>query len=534
MDVNVHVRITEVVVYPDRARVTAVGKAELTEGVHRLLVDELPLSLEPESVRAGGRGTARVRLLGVDVARQHYVETPAESVRELEARIEELEEQVKALTDEKESWLAHEKYMTGLRQETAEFARGLARGRTSIEAQVQLLTFLREQDLKIRAAMRQLDTQIKAYNRELDKLRRELQVVQSARPRERYQAVVEVEVLAAGHFTLSLSYVTGHAGWRPLYDMRLVETAESNGKSTVLEVTYMAQIIQNTGQDWQDVKLAVSTARPALNQRLPELEPWYIYAHQPHPRMKAMARPVAPMPQSMAESAAPPESVAEPEQVQVAMETAVAEVGSSQTAVTFHISGQTDIPGNGTPRKITMSQFSLPPTIDYLTIPRHTDAVYRRGKVTNITDAPLLAGSVHLFVGEEYIGQNKIEYTPVGGELELLLGVEERIQVERELVKREVDRRRLRDRRQIKYGYKIELHNLLPHTAKIELQDQIPVSRHEEIQVKLEQMSPDPIEISDLHLINWELALAANEKKIVTYEFYIESPRHLTIGGLQD
>ena len=68
--------ITEVTVYPDRARVTRRGTAELKQGEHRLQVGELPLSLLPESVRAGGKGTAQARILAVDVAKTFYQEPP--------------------------------------------------------------------------------------------------------------------------------------------------------------------------------------------------------------------------------------------------------------------------------------------------------------------------------------------------------------------------------------------------------------------------------------------------------------------------
>ncbi|HUM69850.1 MAG TPA: DUF4140 domain-containing protein, partial [Chloroflexota bacterium] len=67
MDVMMQTAVERVVVYPDRARVTAVADCELEVGAHRLLVDELPLVLEPESVRVAGQGTARVRIQSVDV-----------------------------------------------------------------------------------------------------------------------------------------------------------------------------------------------------------------------------------------------------------------------------------------------------------------------------------------------------------------------------------------------------------------------------------------------------------------------------------
>ncbi len=89
--------ITAVAVYPSRARVTRSGTVTLEPGSHRLEMPELSLKLDPASVRASARGTARARLLGVDVRRDFYVETPAGRVRELAEQVESLEDEVRGL-----------------------------------------------------------------------------------------------------------------------------------------------------------------------------------------------------------------------------------------------------------------------------------------------------------------------------------------------------------------------------------------------------------------------------------------------------
>src|SRR5689334_12821370 len=80
-----------VTVFPDRARVLRWGQIKLEPGklgLHRLDFSGLPMTLLPDSMRASGRGSARARLLGVSVRVQNYRETPAEAVRELEAKIQ--------------------------------------------------------------------------------------------------------------------------------------------------------------------------------------------------------------------------------------------------------------------------------------------------------------------------------------------------------------------------------------------------------------------------------------------------------------
>ena len=537
MEIQVETIITTVVVYPDRARVTCRGQAELTAGLHQLIVGELPLALEPESVRAGGAGTARVRLRGVDVQRRHYAQTPAANVTALEEQIEALQDRLQGLSDRQAVKQASIDHLNGLRAATTEYAWGLARGRSTADNQAALMRFFEEEDARLRVELRALEVEQRDLSEELIKLQAELEQLRAARPRQRYEARLEVEALSAGEFAVELSYVVGRAGWRPLYDVRLLEPQREGGASAVV-LTALAEINQNTGQDWAGVALTVSTARPALNQRVPELKPWYVDVPpppQPMPRMhaRAMAKGAAAESAEMfTADAMPAMLMAAPPAV--AAEVDVAEVQDSGTAVSFAVSGSIDIPGDGTPHKTTIGRHELTPQLDFLAVPRHTDAVFRRAKLTNATGAPLLPGPINLYVGDEYIGQNRLEYTPGGAEVELVLGVEERITVKRELVRREVDKRLLRDVRQVVYGYEIKLENLLATAARVTVQDQYPVSRHEQIKVRLDRVAPEPVEQSELHLLKWQLDLAAAEKKTIRYEYQVEHPRALQVVGLLD
>ncbi len=535
MDVIVETAVQRVTVYPDRARVTAVGDCELKTGMHRLLVDELPLVLEPESVRVSGQGTAHVQIQSVDVTRHFYEESPVERARELEREIEGVEDELRVLADEKARWAAHGKYLNGLREATVEFAKGLSRGRTSVADQTDLLAFLQTQDEQMRAAVRDLDKQERELKRRLQKLQNELKQLRAARPRERFRALVDIEVIAAGSLQLEASYVVRDAGWQPLYDTRLLKT--ENGH--VIDMTTIAQVTQQTGQDWLAVDLSVSTARPALNQRLPEVKPWYLDVYipmppqpAPMPRGRAVAATMAaaPMSEALSEEADTFTTMAAPAMMEAQATTAVA--NNEGMAMTFHVPHAADIPSDGSPHKTTLQQFQLDPRLDYLCAPKHTDAVYRRAVVSNTSGGPLLAGMITLFVGAEFIGRTQLAYTPAGGEIELLLGVEDRITVERELAKREVDKKMLRDVRRTRYGYEIECQNLLNEPAHVEVHDHIPVARNEQIKVKLDTARPTPSEHSDLNLLEWHLTLTPGVKQQIVYEFVVEYPPALHIIGL--
>ena len=90
-------RINDVVVYVDRARISRLGELSVEPGSVVLEVFDLPGKLNPESLRATARGTARARLLGVQAQRQHPLEAPQEAVRALERSLEEVQDQRRVL-----------------------------------------------------------------------------------------------------------------------------------------------------------------------------------------------------------------------------------------------------------------------------------------------------------------------------------------------------------------------------------------------------------------------------------------------------
>jgi len=522
--------ITTVVVYPDRARVTRSGATALDSGSHRIEIPELPLRMDPASVRASARGSARARLLGVDVRRDFYVETPVEQVREMEEQVETLEDEVSSLEAQAELLTQERATLNELAGQTESFARGLAFGKTTAGDQMAFFDALRDRAEGLDAALLDLAVQKRDLERRLQKLRSELDQLRGAGKRERYTAVVSVELPQACELTVELSYVVSGAGWRPLYDVRLLEQEEKRA----LEFGYLAQVTQQTGEGWPDVNLTLSTARPALASTTPELNPWYVgpvravkRERKGAPKMTLAAR--APSPEAdRFSSGAEPGAIAD----QVEAEEVTARVERSGAAVTYQVPGKVDIPADGASHKVAVARFELAHELDYVTAPRLVEAAYRRAQADNDSPYTLLPGKANLFAQDEFIGATELKLIAPGGEIELYLGPDDRVRVQRELERRDVDRKFIGGRRRFLYGYQITLENLSPTATKILLHDQIPVPRHEEIKVKLESADPKPTERTELNLLNWELTLAPAEERVVRFDFTIECPREMSLVGL--
>jgi uncharacterized protein (TIGR02231 family) len=408
---------------------------------------------------------------------------------------------------------------------TKRYARALAGGKTTVEAQLAFFDALSQRAARLDEEQQAFQIKKRLLERRILQLKQQLDQLRNTRPRERYTALVEIEVSQPGDLRIELSYVVSGAGWIPLYDLRLLEDSDT----PTLELGYLAQVSQQSGEDWQEVNLTLSTARPALASQLPELEPWYIGPVKALPVEFAAAPPMAAramIADAAVERGAPVMRAFAP------AEEAQATVEQSGAAVTYVVPGKVTIPPDGAQHKVVIARYPLTQKLDYVTAPSVVQAVYRRAKITNASPYTLLPGKANLFAADDFLGATNLELVPPQGEIELYLGVDDRIKVERELKRRDVEKTLIGGKRRLHYGYEIRLENLLGVEAQLTLHDQLPISRHEEIKVRLEIINPKPVEQNGLSLLKWEMRLPSGEKRAVRFEFTVEFPSTFEVQGL--
>jgi uncharacterized protein (TIGR02231 family) len=477
----------------------------------------------------------------VDVRRAFYTETPSASAAELERRIEEIGDQETALADEESVLQASLDFLNGLAKQGESYGRGLAYGKFGIQESTELLDFLTGRTTATQDRRRAIAIEKRNLARQKAKLQRELEQIHSTRPRERYAATIEIQAFTAGDLDVELTYVVSNASWVPLYDVRLTEGESDKSEGPGVQISYLAQVTQRSGEDWNGVNLTLSTARPALSATLPELSPWYVQVHYLPPPTSAAA-PIARRALRKAgkldtEKVTPAiedevSFLAEPTKPPVEVEIAQAEVSQEGAAVTFTVSQPADVPSDGSPQKSSIATLSLTPELDYLTAPKLVPVAYRRATITNDTEFVLLSGSASIFYGNEFVGTTQLNHIAPNETFKAFLGADDRVKVERELVSRQVDKRLIGDKRRLRYAYQIKIKNLRDRTEKVIVQDQLPVSGHEDIKIHPDEILPPPDKKTDLGILEWELILPAGQETKLVFEFIVEHPRNLTVTGL--
>ncbi|MCE9598315.1 MAG: mucoidy inhibitor MuiA family protein [Spirochaetia bacterium] len=511
---NVQTRIQAVTVYSDRARILRSGNFETQSGITSVRVTGLPGQIDEKSIRASLRGPARI--LSLETAHVRFNETPYQAVQELETKIERIQDQLTLIEHEIRIELEKASHANGILEQSKSMARGYATGTLSIEKNRELFAFVDETARSVARTTIEKSQEKRKLERELQKLQGDLNSLRGQQSREQIDCIIQIESSEGGKCELDLTYIRGGASWNPLYDIRFDKK---------LTIHYLAEI-RHHGEDWNDVELTLSTAQASLSTTVPEFSPWFLQEARPVP--PSYPSPAPAMMQARGAAMEAEESDESPEFLAATM--APSTVSAEGAAVTYKLAGRATIPGNNEPRKATIAVKDLSHNLDYVTAPKLADSVFRRAKFRNDSDLMLLAGECQLFFSDDYIGQSWIPQTAPQEDREIYLGVENRLRVTRDLKHHEVDKKFLGDNRTLRWKYSITVENLLPSLARILVREQIPVSAHQQIKVKVE--SSDPGQIKDQNKLEWELDLKSTQKTELLYELFIEHPIQLPVIGL--
>jgi uncharacterized protein (TIGR02231 family) len=473
--------------------------------------------LEEDSVRVSGRGPATV--LGVDVATRHHPQAPDETVAELERVQRAAQDEIAALTDADDVQVQLETFLAQLAKRAGgSFARTLASGDPDAELGG-FTESLAGRLTAVRATRRELTVQRREVEERLAAVGRQLAALTEKRVPDRRTAAIALELDSEAEVEIELSYVVPAAGWTSSYDVRLTGDR--------LTLSWYGLITQRTGEDWPECDLTLSTARPTVTAKVPELDAWYL--DRARPLMPQAPGAAVPLSRGSARPAAFTESLQSADFVDLG-----ATVEQGVTAATYTPPRPVAVPADGATHRATIAAIGLDADLDYITAPVRSTDVHLRATVVNSSVHTLPAGKAAVFHEADFVGSAALPLWAPGEDVELALGLDDRIRVERKLVRRDATKATLGStrRRQVEYETKIENHT--PRTARITVLDQFPVARDHEITVKRLTADPEPAETTDLGVITWKLNLAPDTETTVKLAFRVDTAKSIDLTGWRE
>jgi uncharacterized protein (TIGR02231 family) len=519
--------ITGVTVFRDGARVQRAGALRLPPGPQTVVISDLPAGVDPASVRVAARGQD-LALLDVEVHRRYGADPRREETARLRSEVDRCRDVVQALDDEETAEQARLDFAGYLSEAAATaLARAVSFGRASHDDLSQMAGHLSADTAGTLGRRREISARRRVARRELEAAEARLMTEEKRAGHgvTFTEVSATLEASAATSAEVEFSYHVPGASWRPLYDLAL-----EGGR---LAVSYLAEVSQQTGEDWPAVELVLSTTRRGRHQSLPELDPWYIGRARPvppHP-VRMMARSAALPPGAAVPMAAAASSALPPAQVPDAVPVA-AEPGESGAGVAYRVQRALAVPADGGPHKTMVARFALDAALDHLAVPAMAPEAYLRATVTNTSPLLLLPGPARVFHGTRFVGETALETVAAGEEFELQLGVDDQIRVERQLRRRSTSKAVIGGTRTIDVAYEITVENHRASQTRVSVHDHVPVSTDGDIKVRLRETNPDPAEQNDLGELTWELPLEGGQAATIRYRFTVEHPAQVTVTGL--
>src|SRR5215469_13798250 len=516
--------VTAVTVFRHAAQVTRTGAADLMPGLRTVVIGGLPASVDRASVRVAVRGE-HVALLEVEVNRRYGADPVREENARLRSEVEHWRDTVQALDDEDAACQARLNLADHLSDAAATaLARAVGFGRAGQGELDQMSDHLAGSTASALESRRQIAARKRVAQRELEAAESRLAVAEKqAGAGEFTEVSASIEATTATTAEIELSYHVPNANWRPLYDLGL--------SGDRLTVNYLAQVTQQTGEDWPAVPLTLSTTRQGSQRELPELAPWYISRQAPVPLPPLRARRLA--------AGGPGE---EPSELVMGLTAAAAmmpsaapmtaEVGESTAGQVYRVPRPLAVPSDGSPHKTTIARIDLDAEVDHLAVPVVAPEAYLRAKVTNSSPLLLLPGSARIFLDGQFAGETKLETVATGEEFELQLGVDDQVRIDRKLTRRTTSKAVLGGTRTIDIAYEMSVENHRRGPVRVSVKDHIPVSTDAEIKVRLRETSPQAAEQTDLGELTWHLTLGPGEFATIRHRFTVEHPGGVTVTGL--
>lgn len=257
-------KISEVTVYLQGAQVTRSFEATAEAGTSTLIIGNLPANVQERSIQVKAYNE-KLKVLAVS-GRLNYMDEKKKSEQLL--ALENSRDQLHEKINEYQVWVEVYKEEESLL--VSNKAIGGTDNGVDIEELKQAAAYYRERLAEIKNKQLELSRKIGVAKQELDKVNAQLTELNNKRPEPVREVIVKVSSKAVLKSKFILTYLVQDAGWLPSYDIR----AENIQKP--IEVTYKANVHQNTGEDWEKVKLTFSNADPSQSSVAPNLSTWYL------------------------------------------------------------------------------------------------------------------------------------------------------------------------------------------------------------------------------------------------------------------
>ncbi len=512
---EIKAEIKHVTVFPDRAQIDQEISVSLIPGKTILKLSGLSPYIDPQSIQVKGFG--EFTILSVN-QQNNYLQNLEDSpevksirtqIEELKIKVEDEKAAIKVLNEKQDFLIANRAVLDKKTTFTIDQFKSVMDMYTTNIEQVTITTLKKER-------------LIKDYEKQGNALQQQIadKLGKQKLPSGEIFVTVTSEKQLTGKFTFS--YVVSNCGWYPSYDIRVDDIKNP------VTIFYKANVFQNSGVAWKDVKLSFSNATPWVAGDIPVLYPWFIDFYYPRPVMAkgyGAASKRSEAPAVMKEIAV---SDASEEKVLLAAPQVVVGKQVGETTITFDIAVPYTIPTDGKIQTVEIQRLTAPADYKYVTLPKLSQLAYLTANITDWAKLSLQSGEATLYFENSFVGKSTLNVNQLSDTLTISLGNDNSILVKREKRKDFTSKKVIGVNKTEIYSFLLTVRNNKANPIKITLNDQIPISSNSGITVEAIELSGGKHN-AETGEIKWDLEIKQQETKQIILTYSVKYPKDKTV-----
>jgi hypothetical protein len=539
-------RIDHVTVYQNNALVTR--EVDIPEGLGTMELVVSPLPPQTVDTSLYSEGSEGLRVLTTRFRLRPVKEDTREEVRKAEANLKELLESGQRMASDSKTLDDNLKMIGKLEGFTAANAVAATdKGKLDSDQITTLADYVMKQRTEKAKELVTLQQKIATNQEHIDFLRRQLRELSAGTSKVERDAIIIVDKANAAAGKIKLNYLVESVAWRPQYRFRA-----GKGENDQIRIEYLAGVVQQTGEEWNNVKLSLSTAQPMLNAAPPELGALAV-ALMPAgaPANPGFGQQGGPAPGYLGQFGnragggrggkgeqpkQPANAMELQEQLKMASEELRQEArdnfaknrnkdavrflnesaaidqsneflwaekedlvnrkrqrGPSEgQSVTYHLKNKLSVPSRNEEQVIEVTKLELKPEFCYMAVPVLTRHVYRQANLSNTTEYVLLPGEATMYNGDDFVGRMDVPLVAIGESFTAGFGVDPQLQVQREMMDK--TRTQQGGNQVLKYDYRILVSSYKTKPVKVQLMERLPRSETETLNVTVLKSAPEVCE----------------------------------------
>lgn len=542
-------KISSVKLHLDGAEIFRTVSLNLKQGRNHFVFSGLSSKLYPQTVQlmptAEEVASGGPEIVSI-TSKTNFLEKRKEEQRTLDLRdsVKLVRERLDGIQDERGAWQAERDLLTQNRS-----FKGHDKTLTVAELRA-TAEFYRSQTLAINKAITVLDRDIVLLNRRLFDLKLQLYEL-NAGQEPTSDIFVVIDAAQNASVEMSLRYVVSDAGWAAIYDL------EAGELDANINLRYRGLAFNNTGVDWTNVRMSLSTKDPLATASLPPLKTWsldnYSAGDLNPSRMDLMKNNYDnnfqqsinvynELQQSVSAKIGEIRTIMGDDfrekvdydtelyrRYRAKMMSRPAMVDASidvpEFAIEFDIEGAVFVPADNKPYSIDIQQNELPVTYKYLAIPKLDKDAFLLAQILGWEELNLISGPVNIYHGNRFVGQSNLDIRNLSDTLEVSLGRDESVVVTRLKVKGKSRRQILGSLNKSSIAYNISARNHHDKPINLEIRDQVPITSDREVIITIDEMSNADYE-EKIGLLSWNFSLQPGQTQTMDFGFTVKYPRH--------